>query len=58
MVVQRISKAEVLTLARSHIELLERKQGELEGENRQLAALVKGMEERWRGLGYAEMRLP
>jgi hypothetical protein len=48
---KRISKADVLILAKSHIENLERVQGELEGENRQLAARLKEMEGEWRRRG-------
>jgi hypothetical protein len=44
---KRISKAEVLMLAKSYIELLERQHLELEAENRQLAAQVKRMEDAW-----------
>jgi hypothetical protein len=54
---KRISKAEVLMLAKGHIETLERKQKELEEGNRALAARVKDMNEAWirRGGGHPLM---
>jgi hypothetical protein len=44
---KRISKAEVLMLAKSYIEQLERQHLELEAENRQQGAHVKRMEDAW-----------
>jgi hypothetical protein len=44
---KRVSKAEVLILAKGHIGDLERKHGELKAENRRLAARVKEYEEAW-----------
>jgi hypothetical protein len=52
---KRISKAGVLMLAKGHIEQLERKQSDLEGENRQMSARAEDAEERWRRLGCGEM---
>jgi hypothetical protein len=52
---KRISKADILMLAKGHIEQLERKQRELEGKNRQMAGRVE--EESWRRLGCGEMRI-
>jgi hypothetical protein len=52
---KRISKADVLMLAKGHIEQLERKQSDLEGENRQMSARAEDAEERWRRLGCGEM---
>jgi Helix-loop-helix DNA-binding domain len=52
---KRISKADVLMLAKGHIEQLERKQSDLEVENRQMSARAKDAEERWKRLGCGEM---
>ncbi len=54
---KRISKSDVLILAKGHIEQLERKQRELERENKQMAARVEDLEERWRRLGCGEIRV-
>ena len=54
---KRVSKAEVLMLAKGHIETLERRQKELEVDNVALAARVKDMNEAWirRGEGHPLM---
>lgn len=48
---KRVNKAEVLILAKRHIEELERKQWEFKAENRRLAARVKEFEEAWARAG-------
>ena len=48
---KRVNKAEVLILAKRHIEELERKQWEFKAENRRLAARVKEFEEAWTRAG-------
>jgi hypothetical protein len=48
---KRISKADVLSLARGHIESLERKGLELEASNQKLERKLKEYQDEWRAMG-------